>query len=67
MDKDSLVKFIKEQIKDPTAWSIEQLTVTGTDSSNTTFSTGSANVYVMEINVESVESAKLALKTVLEG
>jgi len=67
MDKDTLVKFIKEQIKDPTAWSIEQLTVTGTDSSNTTFSTGSANVYVMEINVESVESAKLALKTVLEG
>lgn len=67
MDKDSLVKFIKEQIKDPKEFSIEQITVTGKDSSNTTYSTGSAKVYVMEIDEESVNEAKLALKSVLEG
>jgi len=43
------------------------MTVTGTDSSNTCFSSGSANLYVMNIDEESVNSAKLALKTLLEG
>lgn len=67
MDKDSLIKFIKNQIKDPKEFSVEQITVTGFDSSNTTYSTGSTKVYVMEIDEESVNNAKLALKSVLEG
>lgn len=67
MDSEDIIKFIKEQIKDPTEWSIEQKTVTGVDSQNTAYSSGSARVYVMEMDKESVSDAKLALKTVLEG
>lgn len=67
MKSEEMTKFIKQQIKKPKSWSVEQLTVTGSDASSTCYSSGSANVYVMEIDEESVSNAKLALKNVLEG
>jgi len=67
MDKDTIIDFVKDYIKDPINFEIEHLTVTGTDASNTCFSSGSANLYVMNIDEESVNNAKLALKTLLEG
>ncbi len=67
MPTEDILKFVKNQIKNPTDWEIEQKTVTGKDSRNTCFSSGSAVVYVMTPDELSVEEAKLALKTVLEG
>lgn len=67
MSSDEIIKFVKKQIKDPTDWDIKQKTVTGEDSRNTAYSTGSARVYVMEPDMDSVNEAKLALKEILEG
>ena len=67
MESDEIIKFIKDQIKNPVDWQIEQKTVTGSDARRTAYSTGSANVYVMEIDTNSVNKAKLALKEVLQG
>ena len=67
MESDEIIKFIKDQIKNPVDWQIEQKTVTGSDARRTAYSTGSANVYVMEIDTNSVNEAKLALKEVLQG
>ena len=66
MDQKSLTKLIKNQIKDNKPWEIETFSVDGTDASNTTYSTGGAQAYVMNPKKETVEEAKIKLDTILE-
>ncbi len=66
IDQKSVTKLIKKQIKSNDAWEIETYSVDGSDSSNTTYSTGSARVYVMNPKEETVMEAKKKLDDILE-
>ena len=66
MDQRALTKLIKNQIKSKSEWEISTYSVDGTDSSNTTYSTGGARAYVMNPKEETVEEAKMKLDKILE-
>jgi len=66
IDQKSVTKLIKKQLKDNTDWSFETFTVEGKDGSNTTYSTGSSKVYVMNQDEESIENAKKLFDKILE-
>lgn len=66
IDQKSITKLIKNQIKKNSEWTFETLTVEGTDGYNTTYSTGSSSVYVMNQDEESVLDAKKAFDKILE-
>lgn len=66
IDQKSITKLIKNQIKDGSSWTIESYSVNGSDSSNTTYSTGSAKAYVMMPDQDTVMEAKIKLDKILE-
>ncbi len=66
MEQRDITKLIKNQIKDNTSWDIETYTVDGTDSSSTTYSTGSQKVYVMKPKEDTVLEAKKLFDKILE-
>lgn len=66
VDQKTITKLIKNQIKDNSEWSIETYSVDGTDSSRTTYSTGSQKAYVMLPKEETVLEAKKKLDVILE-
>jgi len=66
IDQRSITKLLKKQIKNNTAWEIESYSVSGTDSSDATYSTGSQKVYVMKQDKKSVLEAKKLLDEILE-
>lgn len=66
IEQKSITKLIKKQIKNNKAWEIETYSVTGRDSMNVTYSTGSAKAYVMTQDKESVLEAKKLFDKVLE-
>ena len=66
IDQKSVTKLVKKQIKSNDAWEIKTYSVDGSDASNTTYSTGSARVYVMNPKEETVMEAKKKLDDILE-
>ena len=66
INQKSVTKLIKKQLKDGKEWTFESFTVEGTDANNTTYSTGSSIVYVMNPKEESVEEAKKLFDNILE-
>lgn len=66
IDQKSITKLIKKQIKNNSSWDIETYSVTGTDASDVTYSTGNGQVYVMKQDKESVLEAKKLLDKILE-
>jgi len=66
IDQKSITKLIKKQIKDNSDWTFETYSVKGTDGYNSTYSTGSSKVYVMNQDKDSVENAKKLFDKILE-
>ena len=66
IDQKSVTKLIKKQIKNNSGWNIETYSVTGSDASDITYSTGSQSVYVMKQDKESILEAKKLFDKVLE-
>ena len=66
LDQKSVTKLVKKQIKNNSSWNIETYSVTGTDSSSGTYSTGSGKVYVMKQDEKSVLEAKKLFDKILE-
>jgi len=66
IDQKSITKLMKKQIKNNTSWTIESYSVTGSDASDITYSTGSQKVYVMKQDEKSVLEAKKLFDKVLE-
>ena len=66
MDQKSFSKLIKNQIRKKSKWEFETYSVNGSDSNNTTYSTGGARAYVMVPKEETVLEAKYKLDTLLE-
>lgn len=66
IDQKSITKLIKKELKDSGNWTFETFTVEGTDSYNTTYSTGSSSVYVMTPKDETVLEAKKLFDKILE-
>lgn len=61
MTTDDLIRFIKKQLKEDFNWRFTNVSVTGKDSRGKAYSTGNANVYIMEADEESVNYAKQAI------
>ena len=66
IDQRSVTKLIKKQIKNNDDWNIKTYSVNGNDDYDVTYSTGSAEVYVMKQDKESVEKAKKLFDEILE-
>lgn len=62
MDQKTVTKLIKYQLDKNINWTIENLAATGTDSYNMCYSTGRAKAYVMEPNLESINTIKDKIK-----
>ena len=67
MDYDEIADFVKTQLSDGTNWNVVKYSVTGTDSSSTTYSTGSTEVYVMIPDEETVNQAREYLRQIYAG
>ena len=66
IEQKNVTKLIKNQIKKGSNWEIESFSVNGTDSSATTYSTGSFQAYVMRPDEKTVLEAKKKLDKILE-
>jgi len=66
IDQKSITKLIKKQIKNNSGWDIKTYSVTGSDASDITYSTGSQSVYVMKQDKKSVLEAKKLFDKILE-
>ena len=66
MNQKSFTKLIKNQLRKNPKWEIETYSVDGSDSNNTTYSTGGARAYVMNPKEETVSEAKHKLDNILE-
>ena len=58
MSSQSLQQLVSRQIDKMPEWEIKSISVTGSDSQNITYSTGSQMLYVMEPDQTSVKFAK---------
>lgn len=64
---ENITKLVKEQMKDMPSWKIDKYTLTGSDAYDYTYSYKSLKSYVMVPDMESVNTAKEKIKSVLEG
>lgn len=65
---DTLIKaYIKNQLKDMSAWKIEKQWVDGKSASKQTYTMPGRNLYVMVPDEDSVSSAKKKIETVIKG
>ena len=67
MEYDEIADFVKTQLSEGTKWDIQKYSVTGFDLMTTAYSTGSAQVYVMDPDMETVNQAKEYLKQIYSG
>ncbi|MBQ9607947.1 MAG: LCP family protein [Lachnospiraceae bacterium] len=67
MSYDEIAELVKYQLTDGPKWEILKYSVTGSDSNSTTYSTGSAQVYVMVPDENSVNKAKQYLEDIYSG
>ena len=67
MEYDEIADFVKTQLSEGTKWDIQKYSVTGFDLMTTAYSTGSAQVYVMDPDMETVNQAKEYLRQIYSG
>lgn len=67
MEYDEIADFVKTQLSEGTKWDVQKYSVTGFDLMTTAYSTGSAQVYVMDPDMETVNQAKEYLKQIYAG
>ncbi|MBQ9277696.1 MAG: LCP family protein [Lachnospiraceae bacterium] len=67
MDYDEIAEFVKIQLADSPSWEVVKYSVTGSDAMSTTYSTGSAEVYVMIPDETTVNQAKEYLRQIYAG
>ncbi len=65
MPQKVLYKLINNQIANNSGWKVENISVTGSGASMTTYSMPSANAYVMIPDEASVDTAKQKIQSVL--
>ena len=65
LEKKDITKFINMMINKNLKWETENINVSGSDSMNTTYSTGSYRVYVMEPNEEDISDAKIKINEIM--
>ena len=66
IDEKDITKLIKNQIEENSGWTIETLSVDGTDSYDSIFSAGNLKAYVMKPDQNTVNTAKERLKGLLK-
>ena len=67
MEYDEIADFVKTQLSEGTKWDVQKYSVTGFDLMTTAYSTGSAQVYVMDPDMETVNQAKEYLRQIYSG
>ncbi len=67
MEYDEIADFVKTQLSEGTKWDVQKYSVTGFDLMTTAYSTGSAQVYVMDPDMETVNQAKEYLRQIYAG
>ncbi|MDD4706038.1 MAG: LCP family protein [Bacilli bacterium] len=67
IDKNMITKIVNMQLKENIKWKVETYNVTGTNSSNTTYSTGNSKVYVMEPDLDKLNEAKIKINDLMQN
>ncbi len=67
LSSEEIYALVQMQINDMATWSVESYSVTGVGNLLPTYSVPSMNLYVMEPNVDTVETAKDKIEAVLQG
>ncbi|MDD2409394.1 MAG: LCP family protein [Bacilli bacterium] len=67
IDKNIITKIVNMQLKENIKWEVETYNVTGTNSSDTTYSTGNSKVYVMEPDADKLSEAKIKIKDLMQN
>ncbi len=67
MSSREMRSLVKLQIAKNISWKMEKYTLAGHDSSSSTYSTGSTEVYVMAPDADSIDEAKQKINAVLEA
>lgn len=65
--KDEISQLIKLQLKDMPSWQIASYSLNGSDSHNVTYSMGNQMLYVMEPNLQTVQTAHDNITAIIEG
>lgn len=65
LDESQIKEFVKKQIDSPKDWNISQISLNGSNSYEYTYSYPKSKLYVMLPNEESVTTAKIQIKQVL--
>lgn len=67
MSSDDIAALVKMQLSDMSSWDVRTYAVTGTGSSNTTYSTPNTNSYVTIPDQDSVDKAKELIEKMVSG
>jgi len=67
IDKNMITKIVNMQLKENIKWEVDAFNVTGTNSSNTTYSTGNSKVYVMEPDADKLSEAKIKINDLMQN
>ncbi len=66
MDSEKIIELVNMQIDKMPTWTIETNNLTGTDSSNYTYSYSAGKLYVMEPDEQSIKEAQVKIDKILE-
>ncbi len=67
IDQNEVLDIVKKQLESMPSWKIKTISLTGTGSTNTTYSMGSQPLYVMIPNESSIQEARNEIKKVMEN
>ena len=67
MPTDKITEFIKNQLDNLTSWNVTSITLTGSGSSQVTYSGGSQKLSVLILDEDSIEEAKQKIDLVMQG
>lgn len=65
LENEKITDFIKEQIKNPSSWSINSIALDGTNTYDYTYSYKNNKLYVMKPSLESINNAKVQINSVI--
>ena len=67
MSTDKITEFIRSQLDDLKPWTVTSITLTGSGSSQVTYSGGSQKLSVLILDEDSIEEAKQKIDLVMQG
>lgn len=67
MTENEMIKFIKKQMEGEFTWNFNSISANGTNARGQCYSTGSANLSIIEPNQETIDDVKIAIRNLFNG